>query len=386
MPLTIMRSPTDFFEWQAEASTIAGPNIGSRLLRLHEGMISPLHQYEFPAVVLESDLGPEVVARIFERINRTGLRLNAFDLMVARAIRPDWNLRDEFEGARSANPWLAHVLGEDGLPLLSTVALLSVGDVREAAVLRLDGSVIREQWGRAVDGMGLAIDALWNWGVISRDLVPYRAMLPVLAALLAQQPTYDRRALERWFWSRAFAKTFDVAANTKAVGEYQRLLAVKGAPVDIPLASADDLWLATRRTDGALFRAFLSSLSAQLDLPSIASRPDGPDDTRDPFNEAARVVQILPRWAGELEEPPIHLRALNIALAVRHRETPSSTSIDDSTSDIPIDQLSRQYLTGPITLGQTDWREMFLTRLAGLSEFLLIHADQRLQALQDPAV
>ena len=57
-----------------------------------------MNEYRFPAVVLEGDLEPAAIARIFERVNRTGLRLNTFDLMVAKT----WFWHCSFSGAFDA--------------------------------------------------------------------------------------------------------------------------------------------------------------------------------------------------------------------------------------------------------------------------------------------
>jgi hypothetical protein len=269
---------------------------------------------------------------------------------------------------------VGHLLGDDGLPLLSTIALRAQGDVREAAVLRLDDGVIRSEWSGVVDGMSRAAEALRGWGVISRDLLPYRAMLPVLSAVLTEDPNTDRSRLERWFWGRSFGKVFDVAANTKAVGEYRQLLASRG-DLAAPSANADDIWLATRKTDGALYRAFVCALVSQLGLNEIVRAPSV-DFDRDPFKDVASVVHIFGPSAFPNDDPPIHLRVLNVALHVASRNNPRGEGV--LTAE-PRSSLDRQFLRGFPRSYQGSWYDLFRDRLRQLGAFLEARAGQQLE-------
>ncbi len=74
-------------------------------------------------MLLDNDLPPAAVARIFERINLTGLRLNTFDPARRPSLQPEWNLRERWETARRESEPIAHWLGDDGLPIIQAISL-----------------------------------------------------------------------------------------------------------------------------------------------------------------------------------------------------------------------------------------------------------------------
>ena len=62
------------------------------------------------------------MARIFERVNRTGQRLGTFDLMVAKVYEPSWNLRLKWDEVRREKPPIEQYLGDDGMPVLKLLS------------------------------------------------------------------------------------------------------------------------------------------------------------------------------------------------------------------------------------------------------------------------
>jgi len=99
------------------------------LTNLYRDVLSEMHRYRFPVVILERALEPSAIARIFDRVNRMGMHLGAFDLMVAQLYEPNWNLRDKWEVARSTSPMIDRFLGDDGLPILQAISLRFGADV-----------------------------------------------------------------------------------------------------------------------------------------------------------------------------------------------------------------------------------------------------------------
>src|SRR5690606_8982038 len=114
--------------------------------------------YQIMAIELEQGIELEALARIFETINRTGVALNAFDLLVAKLYPSKFNLRDEWERARDQFSILAR-FDPDELEILKLLSLLirkelgrkhSKG-VRQGDLLALDPKLIVEFWPRAIE-------------------------------------------------------------------------------------------------------------------------------------------------------------------------------------------------------------------------------------------
>ena len=265
LPLYALRSAPDFYDWRDAATSGMGPERaavqGKRLTTLYREQLSGLHRYELPAVVVPTETEPAAIARIFERVNKSGVPLGAFDLMVATSYDAPWNLRDHWDLVREEFPVLGEFLGDDGMPVLQVMALATAGDLRERAVLSLRGADVRANWSRSAAATDSALRFLSEaCGVIRPDWLPYRNMIVVLGALAWHQELPTRAAdLLAWYWATGIGERYDVASNTRAVADYQALLGPALVP-HVWTVDNESLPTATRRGHGALYRAFASAL------------------------------------------------------------------------------------------------------------------------------
>jgi Protein of unknown function DUF262 len=270
VPLTALRSPTDFMEWRDGILKIASPviheQISASLLTVYKAVLGRMDSYQFPSILLEGKLDAAAVARIFERVNRTGLRLGTFDLAVARVYQPAWNLRQQWESARKLHPKLQHFFGDDGTPILQVISLYNSLDVRQTAVLGLQHSIISKSWMDALNATAEALDFLGTrCGVLNGELLPYPAQVLALAALSLDGRDLKKCAdlLERWFWDRSFNLAFEVASNTRVVSDYRLLRDLtkkKQAVLPTTGPSMSDVIELTKRQSGAFFRTFMAAI------------------------------------------------------------------------------------------------------------------------------
>ncbi len=229
LPISALKTPSDFFQWRDEAIETLPEEQRDRARQLvtsfYKKNLSSAHDYEFPAVILESNLAPEAIARIFERVNRTGLKLDVFDLMVAKTFVSDWNLREQWQECRVRYPIVAEYLDDDGVPLLEAIALRQKGDVRKSAVLSLDAAHIRERWLCAEEAAASAVEFLRDdCGAIRPNFVPYRAMISLLIALEMEGNLREQKSqIVEWFVKASFDESFDVASNTRIVSHFRAL-------------------------------------------------------------------------------------------------------------------------------------------------------------------
>jgi hypothetical protein len=324
LPIHSLQSAASFFEWRdAVTESLGNMDFEYRdlLTTLYRDYFSVIHRYNLPAVVLESQLEVTAVARIFEKVNRTGTLLNAFDLMVARVYEPGWNLREQWETARLTDPYLDYFLNSDGMPVLQSIALRSRHDVGQRAVLELPSSLVHREWDSAVKGTSEAIRVLFEaCGLRSGDWMPYGVMLVALAALGQEENllTQHLKLIESWFWSRGFGQAFDAAANTRIVADYDRLVeATRQGWTEIssvsPVGEAS-LLEATRRGQRAIWAMFMCALARNGSLDPVTMRsPYETSSIGSPVGDArsggSRVVSLLNRdiISGE----PLHLRVLS---------------------------------------------------------------------------
>lgn len=317
VPLFVLKSASDFFAWRdkvVDATPDADRGeVGKLYADVYRSHLTRLNTYGFPAVLLDNSLPPAAVARIFERINRTGLRLSTFDLLVARVYDEKWNLRERWETARREREPIAHWLKDDGLPVVQSIALNLEHDVRQPALLNLKPRDIRGQWDSAVDSVESAIRKLRELGVPAPNWMPYKGLLLPLAeratVLGAQSLHDDEGALATWFWGRSFGMNYDVGSSTRIAGDARLLSKGELEWAENEFTVDRDLVLgATRRQQSALWSAFLALLSSQSPRDLLTG-----DVIEEPFEDAV-PVSLFPRIAGESS---LHLRVLGLVLLTR---------------------------------------------------------------------
>jgi hypothetical protein len=225
----------EFFKWAACLDEADRP----RAIKFRSAQLPGLKHYSIPCVVLPPDTPLEAVARIFETTNRTGIRLDVFDLMVAKLYPSNFLLRDKNKQAIARHP----VLDEydvAGLELLRLIALrehlrqteargtgqrITIRGVRRSDVIELPATVVQKDWDAAVRDSARALEfVMEECGVVSPSLLPSRSMLLPLAANISAAKTARHKSLLRtWFWQSSIAQTHSQGANTQVVTDAKRL-------------------------------------------------------------------------------------------------------------------------------------------------------------------
>lgn len=270
IPMTALRDASEFFEWRDAALSGYPAYDGADLTDIYRSLLGGLHRYDIPAVVIDPDVPPAGIARIFERVNRMGMPLGTFDLVVAKSFSPSFNLRIEWDSARRDYPRLDAFFGDDGLGILNVIALRNSEDVRQKAILEMPGSAARDGWRPAAEAMDRAIKFLSSrLGVWNPDWLPYKSMLTILAALSYDRDlSEDSELIQLWFWKAAFERRYDVASNTRAVSDYQLLLTGSMPPWAQGALSLiqEDLLECNRKQLGTLHRAVTCAIASRRPL------------------------------------------------------------------------------------------------------------------------
>jgi hypothetical protein len=283
------------------------------LSAIRNEQLGGLTDYSIPSVRLERSIGFDALAKIFETINRTGIRLATFDLMVARMYPRAFDLRGEWEAAEDANPLFAK-FEVDGMDILRLIALREflrgssrrVKGIRQGDVLQLDAEVVKSDWPWAVKAYAAALDLVRDrCGVVNAVLLPSSTMLlPIAVVLLGpavgdleevpDEPSEDRADLaERFFWAAGIAQAYAQGANTRAVRDARELqvaLAEEALPEVIQRVEVDASALQDdRRRNESLLRTATALLvrDGACDWLTGARLEDVPD--------ALEFVQIFPR-------------------------------------------------------------------------------------------
>ena len=202
------------------------------LSEVEERWIQTIDDYRFPVVTLSDSTSAEAVCTIFETLNRTGVKLTAFELLTARFWPKGVNLRQLWTNVLEDYP-IFEEFGIDPYYILQVIALVSrpTPTCQRNAVLNLDTEAIDTWWTRAVAGIADGLRMLReDCGVLIPLWLPYYSMiLPLGASLAARSHVHGpesgamRQKLRQWFWCAIFGQRYEAAANTQATKDFIEL-------------------------------------------------------------------------------------------------------------------------------------------------------------------
>lgn len=208
-----------------------------RLNRFEKSHLHSIAAYTYPYVELDDSVSMEAICKIFETLNRTGVKLTVFELLAARYFAKALKLRQLWQDAVQSFP----IIGAEGFDLDPT-ALLQVVSLRTTTkdghvgcqrtdLLRLSAADIHRHWGAAVAGMAAVLEMLQEeCGVLTKRWVPYSTQLIPMAAVwdVVTAPKNaavgaNKLKLQRWFWRAIFRSDYESAANTQAADDFKAL-------------------------------------------------------------------------------------------------------------------------------------------------------------------
>lgn len=262
MPLRALFGGSDRFQgWSRavrRAKTASGAKadtteqLEERLSRFHQKHLASIDAYTYPYVELDDRVSMEAICKIFETLNRTGVKLTVFELLGARYFAANLKLRDLWQKALDEFP----ILGKDGFEidptmLLQVVSLRAAPDPSRAAcqktdLLQLSADDIRANWDDAVAGLCGVLRMLQDdcgvlvkrWVPYSTQLIPMAAAWPAVTAPKGAAVGANKAKLQVWFWRAIFRRDYESAANTQAAVDFRALMEwFRGGPPPGALAA-----------------------------------------------------------------------------------------------------------------------------------------------------
>nr|VFK21196.1 MAG: hypothetical protein BECKLPF1236B_GA0070989_12423 [Candidatus Kentron sp. LPFa] len=221
--------------------------------------------YEVPVVTIENRSRDDV-GIIFERINNTGTRLTALDLMTA------WTWTDDFHLLESCN-LLSRELKEKGFGSIKNKTMLQIvsaviqDTTVSKAIIDLSGEQVRKNWPRITESIKKAIDFLsTELNCRHIDFLPFTQQLIPLVKFfdLFKRPTPHQLGIMRqYFWKTSFSNRYSTG-QTNAKMDSDIVLLKKLRDGDLKIFdnyqyTADDLILKNTRfsKSNPITRAFL---------------------------------------------------------------------------------------------------------------------------------
>jgi hypothetical protein len=192
------------------------------------------------SVVKVFNLELEDAVEVFQRINQGGKRLTRFELVAANC----WS--ETFDLVKSVREFNERVKQRtdfgmvEPITFVQAISLVKFGQCETEHELRLRSKDVEELWPRISKAIGDAIDWMRdNYGVIRGDMIPYYAMLAVLACYFSEHgttnvPLEHKLWIDRWFWRSAFSERYSQAQSSQMANDAKTIRELINGTLELP--------------------------------------------------------------------------------------------------------------------------------------------------------
>lgn len=172
------------------------------------------------------------VAIVFERINRTGVPLDSFQLLKAWSWSTDFDLQEQLDNlAEELTDYGYDKLTSDQDLLLKCFTGYILGDTSPGAITKLDGENIRANFDEIKNGIMSAVDFIrGELKLHSLKYLPYPAMLVSLVRFFGTAKkggktftNSQRQSLLKWFWRGCFSRRYSSGVNIAHENDLQSI-------------------------------------------------------------------------------------------------------------------------------------------------------------------
>jgi hypothetical protein len=205
---------------------------------------------------------------MFERINRTGVRLSLFDLAAARLYVKNVKLHDLWKSFESDEPDAAAIVRPESF--LPIIALLEGKVPRKGNLIDVMDGLDKPRFERRRDEATEAVVAAHkrirrHYGAFNERLIPYSTVVVPLAAMLhmlehRHAGEKDYRKIDRWYWGSVFSERYDSAVDTKSYQDVRDLghwIDGGQAPEWLERLRVEDEDLAVAESRSAVYRGLM---------------------------------------------------------------------------------------------------------------------------------
>jgi len=278
LPLTYLLVESRFWElWYGEFKENFDEKSGEKIVKY----IKKILDYQINMLSIPLTEKPEDIAILFERVNRTGIKLSIFDLLTARLYK-FINLREKWEVAFNDNYKIKELSLNDKkntkIPyyFIQGLALSRDMSIKARDMIKIDDSILNsEQWNRAVniieDNILVRLFDVNEYGIANPEKwLSYPSMISIWLALFIKAEekkiAIDITKINEWYWSVIFTERYSGSTETKLMKDYKDLIDWLNDSNNIPEAVQDlrnrlvNMPLTTRYPGSSLYKGVFNLL------------------------------------------------------------------------------------------------------------------------------
>jgi hypothetical protein len=223
------------------------------------------------SVVKIFDLELEDAVEVFQRINQGGKRLTRFELVAANCWSESFDLAISVKDFNERIKERTDFGKVEPITFVQAMSLIAFGQCKTEHELKLSPDKVQALWPRVSKAIGDAID--WtrdSYGAVRGDMIPYDAMLAVLACYFAEHgtnvPIEHKEWIDRWFWRSAFSERYSKSSASQMATDAKAFQDLISGKLDLPnyaltISKEDLLKMRISRSSGAARNGVLCLLS-----------------------------------------------------------------------------------------------------------------------------
>ena len=174
-----------------------------------------------PIQMMETD-DRNIVAIVFERVNRTGVPLNSFQLLTAWSWSTDFDLQEKLdELSEELSGCGFDGIAEDQNLLMKCFTGYILNSTSPGSLMDLNGDMVRDNFEAIKNGLKSTIDFLkQQLNIYSIRYMPYPAMVVSFVKFFGSGKTNgqlytdkQRKQLIKWFWRSCFSRRYSSGVN-----------------------------------------------------------------------------------------------------------------------------------------------------------------------------
>lgn len=205
-----------------------------------------VRHFNLPYLRLPATTSKDTALSVFVNMNTNAKPLSAYDIVVAELEGATGKRLKEMEAELDTElPRLGHYLDLDNA-VLQTSALLQGKIPSQRGYFDMDYAVFVENWERMARGLHRAVHTIESQRIFDGERLPSAIPLPVIAALLADEPAEgDRRAvadrlMRKYAWRSFFTNRYEATAATRAFADHRGLSERLAGNLDASVPVFDD--------------------------------------------------------------------------------------------------------------------------------------------------
>jgi len=231
LPLTIFSDSNKFYKlWYSNYEKLFNKEEAKKVLDYMENLLN----YHILTLTLGLSYNdkPEEIAALFEKINRTGVKLSTYDLLVARLykfikLKESWetifNEKNNIKkfASREDNTYIPY-------SFIQALVLSRDKSIKARDMIKIDSTILNnEQWDKVIDLVeNKILQKMFNinkYGIANIGWLPYYPTVTLMIAFYLRHTHPDVDKLDIWYWSSIFSERYSGSTETMMMRDFKEI-------------------------------------------------------------------------------------------------------------------------------------------------------------------